>query len=191
MAGLSMTQPDPTLIADLLRRALAQGQRPWLTVSSNSMLPLLAKGDAIQMAPCSAETLPPGEIVVVESEGALLAHRYQGLIWRQGQAYVLTRGDRPLATDPLQPDTALLGWVVARRRGQRILAFDQGGGRRLNAHLAALANWEATVLAPVQRRRGWYWPVRLCRALILRWGYGVVALFTFSSGRLKDSHVDK
>lgn len=185
-----MTQPDAMLIADLLRRALAQGQQPWLTVSSNSMLPLLAKGDAIQVASCSAENLHPGDIVVVESGQALLAHRFQGRIRQQGRAYLLTRGDRPLATDPLWPDTALLGRVTARRRGRRVLAFDQGGGRRLNAHLAALADWEAAILGPAQRRRGWYWPVRLCRALILRWGYVIVALFTFISGRLKDSHVD-
>ena len=85
-----MAQLDHLLIADLLRRALAGGQQPWLTITSNSMLPLLARGDQIQLAACSAETLPPGEIIVVVAADALLAHRYWRFVTQGGQTCLIT-----------------------------------------------------------------------------------------------------
>lgn len=187
-----MAQLDHLLIADLLRRALAGGQQPWLTITSNSMLPLLARGDQIQLAACSAETLPPGEIIVVVAADALLAHRYWRSVTQGGQTCLITRGDRPLSPDPPWPAAACLGRVVARRRGTRTLALTSGPGRRLNAHLAGLAHFEEatfTSVYPAGARRWAYWPTRLSRALLLRWGYFSVAVVEFISARQKDSHV--
>jgi hypothetical protein len=50
--------------------------------------------------------------------------------------------------DPPQPATRLVGRVAARRRGKRLLSLQQGPGRWLNRHLAALATLELRLMPP-------------------------------------------
>lgn len=142
-----MSEIDPALLADLLREAMNQGKHPFLTVVSNSMSPLIRRGDQIQLAPATAEQLQPGDIIVYFGPANLITHRYWGFLLDQGQTQLITRGDRPQHFDKPFSPTSLVGQVIGRRRKRRFLNLAKGFGRWLNSHLARLARLEIRLFA--------------------------------------------
>ncbi len=181
-----MPRPDSAIVTELLETALAQGRPAWLTVSSNSMRPLLCRGDQIALAACRVEEVQPGDIVVVRRDEDLLAHRCRAR-WtaRDGEQYLLTRGDRAVVADPEWPASALLGRVVARRRTGRTLDLTHGAGRRLHRHLAWLARVDEVLFlgtllptSSLRPQRGIGFIQSLGRATLHHWGALVDAVVT-------------
>lgn len=138
-----MAELDPPLLAALLRDALRQGKEPMLTVTSDSMAPLIRRGDQIRLAAAAPTDLQPGDIIVIGGRHELLTHRYWGRLGDGPDAPLLTRGDRPRDYDPPAPVDQLVGRVVARRRAQRVLPLCSGAGEWLNGRLARLAALDA------------------------------------------------
>lgn len=137
-----MADPSPIIIANMLRQGLAQGQTPFLTISSDSMAPLLKSGDQVGLETAEISHLHPGDIITLVTEADLLTHRFWGLT--EGQ--LRTRGDRSLLYDPLWSPDCLLGRVIVRRRNGRSLPLDSGRGKRLHRHLAWLVMAESYFL---------------------------------------------
>lgn len=125
-------------LAELLRESLANGRQPLLTITSNSMAPLLRKGDQIILAGTHHTQLKPGDIITIENAQSLLTHRY----WHHQKQHLITRGDRPLHFDPPIPIENLIGHVITRKRDQKALNLDVGLGKWLNKHLIWLAKLE-------------------------------------------------
>jgi hypothetical protein len=142
-----MSVVSPGLMADMLREALERGQNPGITISSDSMAPLLRRGDLIRLAAASPDTLLPGEVIVVRAPADLLTHRYWGALHGSDGAWLLTRGDRQRHFDALTPARDLVGRVVARERGRRRLLLISGLGGLLDRHLARLAALEIRLFA--------------------------------------------
>lgn len=132
-------------VAALLREALSQGKTPYLTVTSNSMSPLLRRGDQIGLSACHLQNLKPGDLIVLNDGDQLTTHRFWGTYERDGNAWLLTRGDRPLKFDPPWPAGQYVGQAIVRRRGNRALWLDRGAGRWLNARLNQLARLEGAL----------------------------------------------
>lgn len=133
------------LLAELLQQTLPNTHYASLTVTSNSMVPLLYAGDQVLLVPASIEQLRPGDIVTIidRTQSYLLTHRYWGAhVQRQG-THLITRGDRPLAFDTPCPSADLIGRVIVRRRQGRDLPLTHGPGGWLNRQLARLvaAEW--------------------------------------------------
>ncbi len=149
----------------MLRQSMAQGEMPFLTISSGSMAPLLKIGDQIGLEPIAPSRLSLGDIVTVAPEGDLLTHRFWGM--KDGQ--LRTRGDRPLLFDPLWPPDCLLGRVVVRKRNGRTLSFTSGRGKRLNRHLAWLIMTESHFLNKK-------WLLRLIHRANFVWASFIVAI---------------
>lgn len=179
-----MTKTDTLLLIDMLRQSLAQGQIPFLTISSNSMTPLLKTGDQVGLAPVTIDQLSRGDIVTLLQDDHLLTHRFWGVA--QGQR-PFTRGDRPLTPDKPGSAGQILGRVIVRRRHQRELALQNGIGRRLNQHLARLIRLEAALLTghapgptaptmPLQKQRTLW--VRLVRRAFFVWASLVEKIVT-------------
>jgi signal peptidase I len=142
-----MSEIDPALLADLLREAMRKGKLPFLTVVSNSMSPLIRRGDQIQIAPKTAEQLQPGDIIVYKGPANLITHRFWGFLSEKEQTRLVTRGDRPQHFDsPIAPAN-LVGQVIGRRRKQHFLDLAVGRGKWLNNHLANLARLEIRLFA--------------------------------------------
>ncbi len=137
-----MSQIESALLADLLRQAMSEGKLPFLTVVSNSMSPLLKRGDQIRLGPTTAEKLQPGDIIVYSGPANLITHRYWGFLSRDNQTQLVTKGDRPQHFDQPFVQADLVGQVIGRRRNQRLLNLSTGAGRWLNNHLANLAKLE-------------------------------------------------
>jgi signal peptidase I len=138
----TMNQLDTKEVAALLREGLQNGRPSTITVTSNSMSPLLQAGDNIVVSAAAANQLQAGDIIIVNTDKGFLTHRFWGFATAGGQAYLLTRGDKPWWFDPPSLATNLLGRVTARLRHNRILALDMGWGLWLNRHLARLAAFE-------------------------------------------------
>jgi len=155
MSNWVMSEIDPALLADLLREAMNEGKLPFLTVVSNSMSPLIRRGDQIQLAPATAEQLQPGDIIVYTGQANLITHRYWGCLVNENETRLVTRGDRPQHFDrPITPAT-LVGLVIGRRRKKHFLNLAGGAGKWLNNHLANLARLEIRLFAePFSERFG-------------------------------------
>jgi signal peptidase I len=137
-----MSQIEPALLADLLRQAMNEGKSPFLTVISNSMSPLIRRGDQIRLGPTTAESLNPGDIIVFLGPANLITHRYWGCYAENSETCLVTKGDRPQHFDQPFTQGNLVGQVIGRRRKQQLLNLSAGAGKWLNNHLAALAKLE-------------------------------------------------
>ena len=84
-----------------------------------SMWPTLRAGDEALFAPLAAPP-EPHEVLLYQLRGGLVAHRFRGLL---PDGRLRLRGDGMLRDDPpVEPD-AVLGKLVAVRRGGRERAF--------------------------------------------------------------------
>ena len=100
-------------IAELVAARLAGGEPCVLVVRTGSMAPLLRPGEAIRVAPLAGQLPPHGAVLVVRQGNFLLTHR---LVGRAGEQLLL-QGDACLHPDRPVAANAVLGVVVARRRG--------------------------------------------------------------------------
>lgn len=141
-----LNKVDTHLIADVLREHIREDRTARLTVSSNSMSPLLKSGDIIGLGHAGEAQLQSGQIVTFNAPGdpqGLVTHRIVAS-WRsdQGNQLFLTRGDHVLAFDPPWNAEAIIGQVIWRARNGRVLKFDQGPGLWLNKQLGWIAEKE-------------------------------------------------
>lgn len=132
--------------ARLLLDGLDQSQLPFVTVRSDSMAPLLRRGDQIQLGPIGVERLIIGNIVVLGEPEELLAHRLWGVEQLGEDVFLLSRGDRLAYYDPLTPSSQLRAIVIARRRSGRLLRLDHGSGAWLNHRLTQLSHLDNRVM---------------------------------------------
>jgi len=109
-----MPKISTELLAEMLRDALRQGDETALTVASNSMAPLLKKGDMAHLTQVDPVDLKTGDIIVLTTSSGLLVHR----LWEQTEGEfgfrLITKGDRVPGYDPATLSTQLLGRVIAR-----------------------------------------------------------------------------
>ncbi len=90
-----------------------------LRVTGSSMLPSVWPGDILTVCRTDVAAVVPGEIVLSRCDGWLLAHRVVGKVERQGEQFLITRGDSlPLADPPVSRED-LLGTVTSIVRGVR------------------------------------------------------------------------
>jgi signal peptidase I len=150
---LPATNVSPGVMAELLRESLRQGSHPLLTVTSNSMAPLLYRGDCIRLEAVDLAALQPGDVVVYVDGESLISHRYWGVVGR-GAATFLTRGDRQRYCDVPWPAHQLVGRVISRSRHDHYLLLTAGPGRWLNHQLARLAGLEMAWLDPASGSPG-------------------------------------
>lgn len=141
-----MTQIDAALLAAMLQESMQQGERPSLTITSNSMYPLFQQGDQVIIEAVQIENLRPGDIITLldaQDASQLLTHRYWGTVQHKQHRTLITRGDRPLWFDPPHTETDLIGRVVGRHRNGKKLSLTTGAGRWLNHWLSRQAILES------------------------------------------------
>lgn len=132
--------------AKLLLEALNTDELAFVDLGSDSMAPLLRRGDQVQLGPIALEELEIGDIVVVGTADDLLAHRYWGTQLVDGNTYLLVRGDRLPYYDAPIPETMLRAIVLGRRRSGHLLALRNGRGAWLNRKLTSIAQLDAQLM---------------------------------------------
>lgn len=141
-------QLDPSTVGELLREGMKNGQRPYLKITSGSMRPLIHIGDEVQLEPVGPADIQAGDIITIVAPTTLLTHRFYGCIEKNGQSWLLTRGDRFLTSDSLWSAELLVGRVFARRRQNQRLVLREGRGRWLGRHVAHIAAAEGSLFSP-------------------------------------------
>lgn len=132
-----------SLLVEMLREGMAKGQTPYLTLISNSMSPLLKKGEQVGLEGVTVEMLRPGDILVCDNGQQFVTHRF----WGMANGHLITKGDRSLAFDPPWQPSQLVGRVITQRTNRGQVSIVDGSGRWLNHHLATLGQWEARLFA--------------------------------------------
>lgn len=132
-------------ISDMLKLGIRDGSRPNLTVSSNSMAPLLQRGDKVMLHSFSPDHLNSGQIITFafkQYPHDIITHRFAGFVDYQGEVKIATWADRTLMFDNLLDVDDIIGRVVCRERGGKKLYFENGRGAWLSTKLYNLACWE-------------------------------------------------
>ncbi len=127
-----MPDIDPQIIAELTIVSLREGKNPFVTVTSNSMAPLIRTGDELQIAAVAVSELKPGDIIALDTGDGMLAHRYWNLIQGRDKDLLLTKGDSSVEFDPPFELAKYVGLIIARKRGDSSLSFNEIPARRLN-----------------------------------------------------------
>lgn len=131
-ARLSWMAESSVLAAEGLR----QGGYLRLRVYGESMLPALWPGDEVEIKSSSLQNLRPGEIVLAMRDNRFFLHRLVATSTSNG---FLLCGDSMPGPDPMFPDEALLGHLVANaNRGFRIFALRPGFGAKCSRALGLL-----------------------------------------------------
>lgn len=176
-----MNQPESSQVSALLQETLQEGGQAMLTVTSNSMSPLIRRGDQVILVALT-RPLQPGDIITFQTDAGLWTHRFWGYVPEANPPLLLTRGDKPEVFDPPTPAAHMLGLVIQRQRHGRWLHLYHGRGYWLNRHLVWLAAWENRVLTgktapkltvgspPARWRQGIHWVLHW-------WGRLVTAVF--------------
>ncbi len=184
-------KPETDQLATLLQAGLQDGRQATLTVTSNSMSPLIRRGDQVWIVAAS-RPLQPGDIITFRSADGLLTHRFGGYVPGVGPLLMITRGDKPVLFDAPTQAANLVGQVIGRQRHGRWLHLLHGRGLWLNRHLAHLAVVDNRVLAggrplpqmaglrPARWRQGVHWLLQL-------WATTVTAVVTWSAGNAPDT----
>jgi len=104
---------------DLFVEVLRSFGQARLMVTGTSVLPAVWPGDILTVHHRDMEDILPGQIVLCARDGGFSAHRVVRMIQNRDCAFVITRGDRLVRTDPPVSAGELLGRVTVIERGNR------------------------------------------------------------------------
>lgn len=179
--------PETEEMVALLKQSVQNGRKATVIVTSNSMAPLIRRGDRVKIVAVT-RPLRPGDIITVSTPSGLLTHRFWAYVPGAEPPLLMMRGDKPLVFDPPTPAANVLGQVLMRQRHGRWLHLYQGRGLWLNRLLSKLAAVDNRVLAgrtplhhaaasqPAWWRQGIHW--------VLQYGaWGVTAVISISYTR--------
>lgn len=103
-----------------------------LTVTSDSMRPLLRSGDGVVVQPIDPYVLQPGDVIVAQRSGEWITHRLVAVDERGW----LMHGDNTRYGDEAASSSEIVGRVIAIERGAQTIDLQQPRwqaiGRRVN-----------------------------------------------------------
>src|SRR5208337_540256 len=118
-AAVCSTKARQTLGCELAAEVLRSSGRLRLRATGASMLPAVWPGDILSVHSQDIVEALPGDIVLFEREGRLVAHRVVERTLRQNKIQWVTRGDSVGRNDAPVSSHELLGRVTAIERGSR------------------------------------------------------------------------
>jgi hypothetical protein len=135
-----MSQSKLDLITSLFIQALREGQSLWFRVASNSMFPLLRKGDEVYIQPAQVCEIRLGEIVAFETSSGLVIHRIIAIEHTPTSMRLLQMSDVELMASWVK-EQAVVGRVVSVRSKSKQIDLQ-----------SPIAKWCGTVTARIRHR---------------------------------------
>jgi signal peptidase I len=111
-----------TLGCELAAEVLRTSGALRLRVTGASMLPAIWPGDVLSVRSFDSELATPGDVVLYQHHGQLIAHRIVGRSLRQNRIEWVLQGDTVLGNGDTVSSREMLGRVVAIERGSRRLS---------------------------------------------------------------------
>lgn len=108
---------DPCVRVSLAQETLQRFGMLRFKAMGSSMLPAIAPGDLLTFRSATPGDLVPGQVVLMQDDGRLVAHR----LLSYDQGLLTTMGDPLRVPDAPLPAAHLLGVLDAHQRGARIL----------------------------------------------------------------------
>ena len=110
---------DAATYLALLEELLGEGRVVITHVRGSSMLPAIADGAVVRLAPPSGGGSRVGEVVAIRDDrGKLLCHRVARVYLRGGQTWVQTWGDTSRWPDAPVPVSSVIGVVTTLVQGE-------------------------------------------------------------------------
>jgi signal peptidase I len=148
-----------------------------LTVTSDSMRPLLQPGDEAVVQPVDPEALQPGDVIVVERGGEWITHRLVAVDERGWH----THGDNTRYADEAASAAEIVGRVSAIERGDQTIDLQQARWRAINRRINRVQRLQLQMLSAWRKQGGTRsnsiaralaalinWPFQLAVRLLLR-----------------------
>ncbi len=132
-SGLTISAPN-----ELWEEVLRKDGRTWGRIVSDSMAPSLRRGDEVLVELIDPGSLRFADVAVFRRGGALVTHRVIGKRRRGKEQCYLEKGDASLFWSLVAPE-AVVGRVIAVRRGQRSRRTLSGAGRMLQLTLGLIS----------------------------------------------------
>jgi signal peptidase I len=150
---------------------LSRRSRVWLRVQGSSMLPWVRAGDVAILREVSPHEVECGDIVLFARDSRFIVHRIVERRIRNGQSFLVTKGDANPHADGVIVPSEILGRVERIYRGDRRIDFHSREKRALGVLIARVSSrtrfWSALAQAyritirPARRLLG---TLRLSRA---------------------------
>ena len=115
----TIKDPRSQLKSQLFLEILKSSGQAKLPVTGTSMLSSIWPGDILEVRRQNATEICPGEVVLFERDGRLLAHRVVEKVGGPERTLLITRGDGLRAPEPPVLPEEVLGRVTAIVRGGR------------------------------------------------------------------------
>jgi signal peptidase I len=132
------------LVADLVRSAgLAR-----LRITGCSMLPVILPGDVLTVGRSDCDELMPGQIILYNRDGRLIAHR----VIRVLDESLITRGDSLPAADMPVQFTEVVGRVEGILRNGRPVSTRPSYWQRGTAWILRHSEWSTSVFLRARSR---------------------------------------
>ena len=144
MSNPEQSEQQPPL-DHILREGILQGKSASLTIISDSMSPLLRKGDRVHLRKFDPNQLQSGHIITFaypHKPTNLITHRFAGLADINGEFRIVAWADRTLMFDLPIESKDVVGRVAKRSRNGRQLDLEHGRGAWLSNKLSRLATQE-------------------------------------------------
>ena len=139
--SLSNASSIHRVIAEMLEADLPPGEAIQFKVVSNSMGPLILRGDGVMVEKVAWPEIKRGEIILIQRQDDYLTHR---LILKSPKK-CLTKGDNNLLPDPPATTDVIIGRVFSLRRGDQTIDLQTREWQFINLLLANLGylEWKA------------------------------------------------
>ena len=134
-----------------------------LTVTSDSMRPLVRAGDAVVVEPIDPRALRPGAVIVVQRGGEWITHRLV-MIDERGWH---TQGDHAHYIDEVAQADEIVGQVVAIEQGDHTIDLRQPRWAVIERRINRVQRLQLRIFEMARRRSG---------ARLTRWARGLGAL---------------
>ncbi|NTU66184.1 MAG: hypothetical protein HGB05_22945 [Chloroflexi bacterium] len=121
-----------------------------LTVTSDSMRPLLQAGDVVVVQPVDPHILQPGEVMVVQRGGEWITHR---LVAVDGRGWHM-HGDNTRYADEPASAAEIVGRVIAIERGGQTIDLQQPRWRAIDRRINRVQRLQLRVLGAARKIGG-------------------------------------
>lgn len=128
---------------DLINEHFLAGRAVRFTITTSSMMPLLAPGDVITVRLVAASALQVGDIVVRRVNRMWLAHRIIAYGQTGETTWYETKGDNHYCADQLWQAAEREGVVLAAECANTVIHLRSAWARRLNWGMALLSRAQA------------------------------------------------
>lgn len=112
------------------------GEKHVIPIIGTSMLPMMKGGDQVLVVHGSAG-VRRGDVIVFRCNGNLIAHRVLRIYESDGKLTFITKGDNVSQCDPPVSANAIIGRVLAIKRGSRHITVDTPVWRTLGWFVAS------------------------------------------------------